>query len=70
MSRLLPGIFIPLASLAAFAQDVKPEPPVEHASPLVVAVFLVLFVGSCLAYGGYLLWRGKKEKAQQSDELP
>lgn len=62
MSRLLTSAFLLLAPLLAFAQESKPEAPVEKADPLVVILFLVLFVGSGVVYGGYLWWNRKKDK--------
>ena len=62
MSRLFSSAFMLLAPLLAYAQETKPEAPVEKADPLVVILFLVLFVGSGVAYGGYLWWNSKKDK--------
>lgn len=55
--RFLPAVM----SFAAFAQE-KAEVPQEHASPVTVIIFLVLFIGSCAAYGWYAWWSGRKEK--------
>jgi len=65
MSRLLASAFVLLAPLLAYAQESKPEAPVEKADPLVVILFLVLFVGSGLVYGGYLWWNRKKDKPSE-----
>ena len=61
MKKFLSALFLLLAPLLAFAQD-KAEPPVEHASTGVVVVFLVLFIGSIVAYGVYLWWKAKAAK--------
>ena len=63
MSRLLSAAFCLLASLSALAQEAK-EVPTEKASPLVVVLFLVIFVGSGVAYAGYLWWQNKRDKTQ------
>ena len=52
-------------SCSALAQTA--EQPAEKASPLTVVIFLVLFVGSCVAYVGYVWWTNKKKK-QRKDE--
>ena len=65
MSRLLTTLVLQLAALSVYAQSAKPEAPTEQASPLTVLVFLVLFVGSCLAYAGYIWWRRDKDKSSE-----
>jgi hypothetical protein len=64
MSRFLSGIFLLLAILPAFAQG-KPEAPAEKADPLVVLLFLVLLIGSGLAYAGYLWWQHRKHPPEK-----
>ena len=59
MNRLFATLYLFLASCAAFAQEAKPEPPTEHASPLTVMIFLGLFFGSIGAYFVYLWWTRK-----------
>lgn len=56
--RFLPAFI----SFAAVAQEKAAEAPQEHASPLTVIIFLVLFLGSCAVYGWYAWWSGRKEK--------
>ena len=57
MSRLLSSA-LPLAFvLSAYAQ----EAPTEKASPLAIILFLILFIGSGVAYAAYLWWTHKKE---------
>jgi flagellar basal body-associated protein FliL len=48
----------PFLARAAAAAD---EAPAEQASPITVILFLVLFVGACVAYVGYAWWNRKKE---------
>lgn len=59
MKKLLSYLLPLFAPLLAFAAD---EPPVEHASGTTVVVFLVLFIGSIVAYGVYLWWRARSAK--------
>ena len=68
MSRLLPAAITLLASLPALAQEAK-EAPMEKADPLFVLLFLVLFVGSGVAYAGYLWWRNRKDKEQADSQV-
>jgi hypothetical protein len=60
MSRLVAGAFSFLVCLSAFAQQAT-ESTTEHASPLAIILFLVLFLGSGFAYAAYLWWTHKKE---------
>jgi len=62
MSRIFTSASMLLAPLLAFAQESKPEAPVEKADPIVVILFLVLFVGSGVAYAGYLWWNRRKDR--------
>ena len=49
-----------LFALSAYAQS--PEPPSEKASPLMVGIFLFMFIGSCVGYVAYTIWMAKKQK--------
>jgi hypothetical protein len=60
MSRLLAGALSLLFLLPALAQEAK-EAKTEVASPLAIILFLILFIGSGLAYAAYLWWTHKKE---------
>ena len=53
-----------LASLPTWAIDPPKDAPVEKADPIVVVGFLVLFIGACLGYVGWLMYtqKGKKEE--------
>ena len=62
MVRLLCSFLLLLASCFAYAQSSGAEPPVEHASLLTVVIFILLFVGACVAYIGYTWWRGRKKE--------
>lgn len=64
MNRIVPLALSLIAPLLALAQEAKPEAPMEKADPLVVLLFLVIFVGSGVVYGGYLWWRAKKDKEE------
>ncbi len=60
MGRLLSGLLLILTVCSAYAQAT--EAPTEHASPLTVIVFIVMFVGSCVGYFAYIWWGRKKKK--------
>jgi hypothetical protein len=63
MSRFLGSLFMLLVSLQAFAQKANPaDAPSEQASPVVVWVFLVVFIGGCIGFPIYLWWRGRKTR--------
>lgn len=64
MVRLLCSFLLALASWSAYAQSSGAEPPVEHASFLTVVIFIVFFVGSCVAYVGYTWWSGRKKEGR------
>lgn len=67
MARLLSGLSLFLLYCTAFAQSANPEAPAEMASPVTVIVFLVLFIGSCIAFVAYTWWRGKSRKGQSGE---
>jgi len=58
MTRTLAALPLILISLAAYA-DVAPEPPAES-NVLGTVIFLVLFVGACVAVA-YLIWKNEKK---------
>lgn len=63
MSRFLGSMFMLLVSLQAFAQKAAPaDAPSEQASPIVVWVFLIIFIGGCIGFPIYLWWRGRGKK--------
>ena len=59
MSRLS---CLPLLIFALDAYAQTPDPPVEKADGVTVVIFLVVFVGSCVAYIGYAWWAGRKKR--------
>lgn len=59
MARLLAGFILLLTMFSAFAQA---EVPTEHASPITVIIFVVMFVGCCIGYVAYTWWGRKKKK--------
>jgi len=70
MRRILAALFAFFFTFSAFAQAAAAEPPVEKASPLTVAIFVVLFVGGCVGYLLYTWWaQGKRAKAA-AEETP
>ena len=44
------------------------DAPVDHASRLSVILFLVLFIGSIVAFGVYVWWRAKSDKEAPAEE--
>jgi len=66
-SRLLPILAAWLTYAAAAAPA---DAPAEQASPIAVIVFLVLFVGGCVAFGVYLWWSSRKGEAKPDTEAP
>ena len=62
MMRYLCGFLLALASFCAFAQSKVAEAPTEQASPVVVVIFLIMFVVGCVGTLGYMWWNGKKKE--------
>ncbi len=60
MVRLLAGFLLFLTIFSAYAETT--EAATEHASPVTVIIFLVMFVGSCVGYFVYIWWGRKKKK--------
>ena len=58
MIRTLAALPLFLISLAAYA-DVAPKQPVES-NMIGTVIFLVLFVGACIAVA-YLIWKNEKK---------
>lgn len=65
MAKLFAGLLLSLVSWAALAQTT--EAPTPQASPVTVVIFLVLFIGGCIAYVAYTWWRGRSEKETGED---
>jgi hypothetical protein len=61
MTQLLRTLLLAIPSTVAFAQSTGAEPPVEHASMVTVAIFIILFIGGCVGMVGYMWWNGRKE---------
>jgi hypothetical protein len=61
MVRILCSFLLALASWSAYAQSSGAEPPIQHASPLTVIIFVVLSIAACIGYVGYTWWRGRKK---------
>jgi hypothetical protein len=60
MLRLISRLSPALASVTAYAQSTA-EAPVEKANGATVVLFLLLFVGMCVAYGVWA-WRNSKKE--------
>ena len=61
MVKLLSSFLPILACCLAYAQSSTPEAPAEQASFLTVVIFVVLFVGVCVAFVGYTWWHHRKK---------
>ncbi|HTO48523.1 MAG TPA: hypothetical protein VML91_12870 [Burkholderiales bacterium] len=58
MTRVLAALPLFVISLAAYA-DVAPEPPAES-NMIGTIIFVLLFVGACVAVA-WLIWRNEKK---------
>ena len=63
MAKALFSLFPLLIAASAYADA---EVPAEKASPIVVVVFLVLFVGGCAGYFVWMWWEQKKSRQQEA----
>lgn len=66
MAKLLYSFLSLLASSFAYAQSSGAE-PAEKASPVVMIIFLVLFIGSIVAFAAYTWWNGRKKAHEKSE---
>ena len=66
MMRLFCSFLLALVSWSAFAQSSGAEPPVEHASMFTVAIFIFVFIASCVGWFAYTWWDAKKKKEQSA----
>ena len=64
MAKALFSLFPLLIAASAYAETA--EAPAEKASPIVVVVFLVLFVGGCAGYFVYMWWEQRKTRRQEA----
>ncbi len=64
MAKALFSLFPLLIAASAYAETA--EAPAEKASPIVVVVFLVLFVGGCAGYFLWMWWEQKKRRQQEA----
>ena len=69
MARFIATLLILVASFPDFAQKASDSGAgTERASPLAIGLFLVLFIGSGVAYAIYLWWDARKRKREPRDE--
>ncbi len=68
LARLLYAFPLLVAFGSAFAEATGADAPVERASPVTVALFLVLFLGSCVFHVAFTWWRGRHQKPPANDE--
>ncbi len=64
MTRLLSGLFPLLVCFSAFAEDVKDAPIPTTMNVVGIAIFLVLFFGSCIGFFGYMWWTHKQDQKE------
>jgi hypothetical protein len=65
MARVLFPLFTILALFSALARSAAADAPAEQASSVTVVIFLVLFIGSCVAFAAYVWWNGRKKGSTQ-----
>ena len=71
MSRSFSALLPILAAMSLYAAAATPaDAPAEQASPVTVIVFLVLFVGGCVAFAAYTWWNGRKSAEKSGVETP
>ena len=58
-------VLLPFLMFALNAYAQTSEPPVEKASFATVVIFLVMFIGSCAGYLGWVLWSAKKKQDEK-----
>jgi flagellar basal body-associated protein FliL len=69
MSRSFSSLLPLLAAGSLYAAAATPaDAPAEQASPVTVIIFLVLFVGACVAFGAYIWWNSRKAGANPGAE--
>jgi hypothetical protein len=68
MAKLLSELFLLLMVCSAYAQSSGAEAPVEKASGLTVVIFLLVFIGSCVAYFAYIWWNAWKKRKPEKGE--
>ena len=64
MTRLLSGLVPLLVWCSAFAADVKDEPIPETMNVVGITIFLVLFIGMCVAFFFWMWWKNKHNKEE------
>lgn len=71
MAGRLLGLLLWLVPWMAFAQKAADDAPAEQANPIAVALFVLVFVGSCLGFVAYVWWKGRgKPREKAADEMP
>lgn len=69
MSRLFSHLLPLLALWTLYAAAATPaDAPAEQASPVTVIIFIILFVGGCVAFGAYTWWNSRKSGDKRAAE--
>ena len=68
MAKVLYGFFLLVMVCSAYAQTTGADAPADKASMLTVVIFLLLFVGACVAYFAYVWWNQKKRRQREGGE--
>jgi hypothetical protein len=70
MAKVLSGFPLVFMVRSAYAQTPAADTPAGEASILPVVIFLLLFVGACVAYFAYLWWNERKRRQGEAGEKP
>ena len=64
MTRLIAGLYTLFIAFSAYADEVKDAPIPEHTDVVGITIFLVLFIGLCVGFFGYMWWKHKNGKEE------
>ncbi len=68
MTRFLAHLLPLLVLSSAYAADVQDAPPPESINWIGITIFLVIFVGGCVAFI-WMVWRNDKKTKQGGKKL-
>ena len=67
MAKLL-SVLVPFLVVGSAYAQTTADSPADKESILPVVIFLLLFVGSCVAYFAYLWWNERKKRRQEIED--